>query len=131
MEQTLYEFDVLVVEDHDSNLDVTVKMLERLGCRVDQAKDGHQALEAVGRTKFDIIFMDCQLPVMDGYEATRRIREREAKGGEHTNIIAITADAMQYQVEKCKNAGMDDCLFKPISYQDYERMLDLYGKNLS
>lgn len=130
MSESAHELLALVVEDNDSNLDVTVKMLELIGCKVDQAKDGHQAVAAVDKAKYDIIFMDCHLPVMDGFEATKRIRETEKGTDRRTPIIAFTADAMPYQEEKCRRAGMDDFLSKPVSYEDFERMVALYTDHL-
>ncbi|QXE90105.1 response regulator [Geomonas subterranea] len=108
---------VLLVEDNPVNQDVATAMLEASGCRVSVANNGAEALEAVSRRDFDLIFMDCQMPVMDGYAATRAIRERERSAPEvkHRTIIALTAHAMRGDREQCFAAGMDDYLTKPFT----------------
>ncbi len=106
---------VLVVEDMNVNLMLIVKLLERQGCRVDSAANGLEAVKMLKEFEYDIVFMDCQMPEMDGFEATKEIRIQETKLGKiHTPIIALTADAMTGDREKCLNAGMDDYLNKPI-----------------
>ena len=107
---------VLLVDDNEINLLVAQSMLESLGHRVTSAHDGHSALIEVRRTRFDAILMDCQMPGMDGYEATRIIREEETARGEATRvpIIALTANALSGAQEECLAAGMDDYLLKPV-----------------
>ncbi len=113
---------VLVVEDNVVNQKMTVKMLEKLGCRVDVASNGAEAIERMEKLKYDLVFMDCQMPEMDGYEATAEIRRREEDSG-HTLIIAITAHAMEGDREKCLKAGMDDYIAKPIKRETLSEML--------
>jgi signal transduction histidine kinase/CheY-like chemotaxis protein/HPt (histidine-containing phosphotransfer) domain-containing protein len=112
---TLLVGRVLVVEDNPVNLGVTLKLLQRLGLECEVAEDGVQALQAVERKQYDVVMMDCQMPRMDGYEATQAIRLRESSQGlPHLPIIAMTANAMSGDREKCIRAGMDDYLSKPL-----------------
>jgi CheY-like chemotaxis protein len=103
---------VLVVEDSQTNQFVAQRFLQKLGCRVELANNGAEALERVRAEAFDVVFMDCQMPVMDGYEATRRIRQLER--GRNLPIVAMTAHAMTGDREKCLAAGMDDYVSKPL-----------------
>ena len=107
---------VLVVEDNPVNQKVAVKMLEKLRCRVDVAANGREAVEAVARLPYSLVFMDCQMPEMDGFEATRCIR-REERVGSHLTIVAMTANAMAEDRERCLSAGMDDYVCKPVQVQ--------------
>jgi signal transduction histidine kinase/DNA-binding response OmpR family regulator/HPt (histidine-containing phosphotransfer) domain-containing protein len=110
---------VLLVEDNPVNLGVVQKALSRLGLSCVAATDGNAALAQVGRQRFDMIFMDCQMPVMDGYEATRRIRQLEREQGRSpAPIVAMTANAMAGDREKCIAAGMDDYLAKPVNLEE-------------
>ncbi|HEX4035560.1 MAG TPA: ATP-binding protein [Solirubrobacteraceae bacterium] len=104
---------VLVVEDSPVNQVVAVRTLERCGCATDVAADGQQALEALATRFYDAVLMDCQMPVMDGYDATAELRRREA-GGRRTPVIAMTAHAMKGDQERCMEAGMDDYVPKPM-----------------
>jgi len=107
--------DVLVVEDNGVNQEVARGMLEEAGHRVVVADDGAQALSQCESRHFDCVLMDCQMPVMDGFEATRRIRQRERESGaRRMRIVALTANAMAGDRERCLQAGMDDFLGKPF-----------------
>jgi hypothetical protein len=105
---------VLLAEDNPVNLAVARQMLERLGCFVDCAGNGAEALAALERGAYDLVFMDCQMPTLDGYEATRRLRARERASGTHTIVLALTANAMEGDRERCLASGMDDHLTKPL-----------------
>ncbi len=104
---------VLVVEDMKVNLMLITKILEKHGCLVSSASNGSEGVKMVCDNIYDIVFMDCQMPEMDGFEATHHIREYEGDK-KHTTIVALTADAMTGDREKCLKAGMDDYLNKPI-----------------
>jgi signal transduction histidine kinase/CheY-like chemotaxis protein len=106
---------VLLAEDDLVNQMVVEEMLKRLGCVVDVVSDGAAALAATARRRYDLVFMDCHMPVMDGYEATRRIRAEEQLRGTHTPIVALTADALAGDRERCIESGMDDYMTKPVS----------------
>lgn len=114
---------VLLVEDNEVNRKVAKRMLERLGCEVDIAGDGGMAVQKVSERRYDVVFMDVQMPQMDGYEATRLIRERENGLGNHQTIIAMTASAMEGDRERCLQAGMDDYLSKPFREAELRRIL--------
>ncbi|WP_129775275.1 PAS domain-containing hybrid sensor histidine kinase/response regulator [Peristeroidobacter soli] len=114
---------VLVVEDHAVNRMLATRLLARLGCEVEIAENGVIACERTLQQTYDLIFMDCQMPEMDGFEATRVIREREQAAGRHTPIVALTANAMSQDRDRCLQAGMDDYITKPYSVTDFERTL--------
>ncbi len=113
---------VLIVEDNIINQKVAARMLANLGIRADMAGNGREALDRLEALSYDLILMDCQMPDMDGYEATREIRRRES-GSEHIVIIALTADAMAGSREGCLEAGMDDYLNKPLRFEDLSETL--------
>ena len=116
---------VLVVEDNPVNWKVAVAMLGTLGYRAEVASHGLQALAAVDREDFSLVLMDCQMPEMDGFEATARIRAR----GDHKGrvpIIALTANALDGDRERCLGAGMDDYLAKPVKLDDLRHAMEAW-----
>jgi len=117
---------VLLVEDNAVNQKVAARMLERLGCRVDKAANGKEAVEMVAALPYDVVFMDCHMPEMDGYKATREIRRTEGGGRRHS-IVAMTANATKGDREKCLDAGMDDYISKPIQKDDLIAALARYA----
>jgi CheY-like chemotaxis protein len=119
--QPIFRARVLIVEDNAVNQMVAARLLEKLGCRVDVAANGREAVEMVGLLPYDAIFMDCQMPEMDGFEATQEIRRREGSSV-HRPIIAMTANAMQGR-ERCLGAGMDDYVSKPMRKADLTEAL--------
>jgi PAS domain S-box-containing protein len=114
---------LLLAEDNIVNQKVACRILEKLGYRVDVAADGQAAFEAWQSGRYDLILMDCQMPVMDGYETTRKIRSLEP-GGKHIPIIALTAHAMKGADNECRAAGMDDYLSKPIDREQLQKSLN-------
>lgn len=106
----------LLVEDNPVNLHVARKLVKLVGLDLDEAHNGQEAVEKLAKFDYDLILMDCQMPIMDGYTATRTIRENEkASGGDRIPIIAMTANAMVGDKEKCLDAGMDDYMSKPLN----------------
>jgi len=114
---------VLVVEDNDVNQEVAATILRKLGCDVEVAGDGRQAVEMAGTSPYDLIFMDFQMPGMDGFEATAEIRRSEAESGRHTKIVAMTAHTTEEDKDRCLGAGMDDYISKPATYEDFQAVL--------
>src|SRR5262249_37518579 len=105
------------------------KLLERLGCEIEVAENGAAAVAMVGSRHYDLIFMDCQMPVMDGFEATRRIRELEPSDA-HTLIIALTANGLREDVERCLAAGMNPPRDKPVSLAALRQALSCEPESL-
>ena len=115
---------VLVVEDNPVNQQVTIRILQKAGYRCDVASNGLEAVEAVESLPYDLVLMDCQMPEMDGFEATKVIRAYEQNLPRHLPIIAMTANAMQGDREHCLDAGMDDYLSKPVKPGELIEMLE-------
>jgi CheY-like chemotaxis protein len=115
---------VLVVEDNDVNQEVAATILKKLGCVVDVAGNGIQAIDMAKKISYDIIFMDCSMPGMDGFEATKIIRDRESKKGKHTKIVALTAHSLEEDRERCLGVGMDDYVSKPVTMNEFRSILD-------
>lgn len=118
---------ILVVEDNAMNQQVAVRQLHLLGYDTDIAANGQEALDALAAFPYALVLMDCQMPVMDGYDATRRIRAMERHSGHRTQIVAMTANAMRGDEQRCIDAGMDDYLTKPIVR---ERLADMLARRL-
>jgi PAS domain S-box-containing protein len=116
--------NVLLVEDNTMNQLVATRVMAKLGLNVEVAENGLLALSALEGHTFDAVLMDCQMPEMDGYEATREIRRREVQTGAHIPIIAMTAAAMDGDREACLAAGMDDYITKPIRVEEIDEALD-------
>jgi CheY-like chemotaxis protein/HPt (histidine-containing phosphotransfer) domain-containing protein len=114
---------VLLVEDNPVNLEVAVGILEGFGCKVETAMHGKEALERYAGGEFGLIFMDCQMPVMDGFETTSEIRKREARSGRHVPIVALTASAIEGDREQCLASGMDDYVTKPFTADQMRSVL--------
>ncbi len=118
-EQFEFPAHILIAEDTPANQLVATEMLKNLGCHVETAVNGLEALEMIKHQDYDLVFMDCQMPVMDGYQATAQIREQEkTTKGRRLPIIAMTANAMQGDRERCIQAGMDDYMAKPVRREE-------------
>ena len=114
---------ILLAEDNAINLRITTRLLEKLGLAVDAVTNGREAVDAVTKKNYGLILMDCQMPEMDGFEATAVIRNRERNSG-HIPICALTANAMPGDRERCLAAGMDDYIAKPVSLEKLQEAID-------
>ena len=115
---------VLLAEDNAINQMVSVSLLKKLGFVVDVAENGNEALKSLEQNHYDLVLMDCQMPVMDGYEATRMIRDPSSPVLNHAvPIVAMTANAMSGEREKCLAAGMNDYTTKPVKIEVLKKVL--------
>jgi signal transduction histidine kinase len=118
-----YSARVLIVEDNPENRALAVRLLSHFGCSVDAVNDGSEALSQLQGQRYDLVFMDCHMPVLNGYDATREIRKREA-GGRHMTIVALSASVLPEERQRCIDVGMDDYVAKPFSRRDLQSVLD-------
>ena len=114
---------ILVAEDNPVNQKVVIGMLKKLGFSADIANNGVEVMDALSKSHYELIFMDCQMPVMDGYEATKAIRDSDSKD---IPIVALTANAMPGDEEKCLSVGMDAYIAKPLSIKMIQKTLEKY-----
>jgi CheY-like chemotaxis protein/HPt (histidine-containing phosphotransfer) domain-containing protein len=115
--------EILVAEDNEANRLLALKQLERLGHSPRAVADGEEAVAAVAAHPFALVLMDCNMPQLDGFKATRAIRDAEGETGRHTIIVAMTAGAMEDDRQACLAAGMDDYLCKPVMLSDLQRVI--------
>jgi CheY-like chemotaxis protein len=120
-------YRVLIVEDTPTNVTIFVKLLSKIGINCDVVENGKIAIDAVKTHSYDIVFMDCQMPVMDGYEATEIIR-KEITGGKDIIIIAVTANVIEESRKKCIDVGMNDVITKPFKFSEIVKTLKRYLK---
>jgi CheY-like chemotaxis protein len=123
-----YRTRILVVEDNEVNQLVSKAMLERLNCEVTMVSNGLEAISAYSSQHFDLILMDCNMPVMDGFEATRRIRALEQqKNAVPIPIVALTAHAFNHVRQECFDAGMNEHLSKPFDVAQLDKLLQQFS----
>lgn len=118
---------ILVAEDNEANQFLIKAITKNMGWDITMVDDGEQAVEAYNQSSFDLILMDIQMPVLNGYEATKIIRSVEKEKGIHTPIVALTAYAMKSDKDNCLDAGMDDYISKPFKRQEF---LDMVSNTL-
>lgn len=118
---------IMIAEDNVINLKIAVRMLEKMGHRVLAVNNGEQAVEMYTKHELDLILMDVQMPVVDGFEATRMIRNIEKNTGKFTPILALTAHALVGHREICIENGLNDFIAKPITYQALYDVINQYG----
>ncbi len=127
-QKSVVRANILLAEDNEINQIVAVEHLEELGCHVNIVTNDRDAVKAVQREPYDLIFMNCQMPEMDGFEATKAIREHERTTGQHISIVALTAHALADDRQKCLDAGMDDYLSKPFKPEQLKNTLSRHLK---
>lgn len=120
------EVNILLVEDNFINQKLACTLLEKEGWKVTVVSDGKSALAYVDKSAFDLILMDIQMPLMDGFEVARQIREREKVWGGHVPIIGMTANVMKEDIERCIKSGMDDHIPKPFDIEEFYRKVKKY-----
>jgi PAS domain S-box-containing protein len=121
---------VLVAEDNPVNRKLALQQLKKLGYRAHAVTDGREAIEAVAHGNYDLVLMDCQMPEVDGFEATRAIRRAESAGGGHVPIVAMTANALEGDREACLSAGMDDYLAKPVQLAALGALVERFARGV-
>jgi CheY-like chemotaxis protein len=118
---------LLLAEDNTINQKLALRILSKMGYDVDVVKTGREALEALAQRSYGLVLMDCQMPEMDGFEATAHIRTQDRRLGTHTTIVALTAHAITGDRERCLAAGMDDYVTKPIDREVLQSTLEKWG----
>lgn len=121
---------ILLAEDNPVNRKVTLRILEKLGYRADAVSNGREALDILEKISYDLVLMDLEMPVLDGYAAVETIRKRESRRGGHVPVIALTAHALREDREKCLEAGMDDYISKPIQPNRLVSILERYVSDI-
>ncbi|MDD2463864.1 MAG: response regulator [Desulfobulbus sp.] len=125
LDLTQYKAKILLAEDNITNQQVTLAVLENMGLVADAVANGQEAITALAAVAYDLVLMDCQMPVLDGYEATRMIRNPQSTVRNHqVPVIAMTAHAVQAERDRCRECGMDDFLSKPVIPQALAQILE-------
>lgn len=119
---------ILLVEDNEVNRKVAARMLQKWGCHVDIAKNGQESVEMTANQFYDVVFMDIQMPVLGGYEAAQQIRQRESGTSQYQVIIAMTANTLEEDIQRCYEAGMDDHIGKPIKQAQLKAILEKWAQ---